>query len=213
MKKLLFLLLLTPAFAFAEFYPGTITLNNGTTKTGLIEEPSGELSKVVFKADAKAKEEKIKTEEIKGIELTNADGEVEHYVMMTLGRNKLFNPKQINKDSKKSLVRIINKGRIAIYGMRFLKSSLKGNNAVSMNNTRYQAENYFMQREGDDFAFAIGSWGADLPFMTGPQLDMVVQFNFEDRCPAFVKSVKERTTMTNRQFGELVDMYEAACPK
>lgn len=213
MKKALFFLLLLPFTVFAEFYPGTITLNNGATKSGLIEEPSGAVSKVVIKSDAKAKEEKVKVEDIKAMQLTNADDETEQYATIILGRNRLFSPKEFNKDSKKSLVRIINQGRITIYGMRFLKSSMKGNNAVSINNTRYQAENYFMQREGDDFAFAIGTWGADLPFMSGPSLDMVVQFNFEDRCPAFVKSVKDRTTMTNRQFGELVDMYEAACPK
>lgn len=210
MKKLLLLLLLMPFNAFADFYPGSITFVNGTVKTGLIEEPKGKDSKVVFKSDEKAKVEKFKTEEIKSFELTNADGILEQYTTMILGNNKLLNPKSFNLDSKKSVVRIIKQGKITIYGVRFLKSSLKGNNSSSMNNTRYESEAYYMQRGNENFAFAIGIWQSDLNFMTGFNLYQVVDFNFKDSCPQFVEELK-KADLKNTEFAKIVDIYESIC--
>ena len=210
MKKIIFLLLLVPFTAFADFYPGSITFVNGSVKTGLIEEPKGKDSKIVFKADEKAKEEKFKTEEIKSFELTNADNVVEHYVTIILGNNKILNPKSFNLDSKKSVVRIIKQGKITIYGVRFLKSSLKGNNSVGMNNTKYESEAYYMQRGNEDFAFAIGIWQSDLSFMTGFNLYQVVEFNFQDSCPQFVEELK-KADLKNTEFAKIVDIYENSC--
>lgn len=210
MKKLVLLLLLLPFAAFAEFYPGSITFVNGSVKTGFIEEPKGKDSKVIFKADKKAKEEKFKTEEIKSFQLTGADDIVEHYTTMILGNNKILNPKSFNLDSKKSVVRIIKQGKITIYGVRFLKSSLKGNNSVGMNNTRYESEAYYMQRGDEDFAFAIGIWQSDLNFMTGFNLYQVVEFNFKDSCPQFVEALKE-ADLKNTEFAKIVDIYENTC--
>ncbi|MEL1242878.1 hypothetical protein AAEO56_01280 [Flavobacterium sp. DGU11] len=210
MKKILLLLMLMPFMAFAEFYPGTITFNNGATKTGLIEEPSGKLSKLKFKADEKAKEEKFKTEEIKSFQMANADGVTEDYVTIILGNNKILNPKSFNLDSKKSVARIIKKGRITIYGVRFLKGSLSGNSMAGMNNTRYQSEAYYMQRGDEDFAFAIGIWQSDLNFMTGFNLYQVVDFNFKETCPQFVEELK-KADLKNTEFARIVDIYEATC--
>lgn len=210
MKKILLLLLLMPFAAFAEFYPGTITFNNGTTKTGLIEEPSGKLSKVKFKADEKAKEEKFKTEEIKSFQMVNADGVTEDYVTIILANNKILNPKSFNLDSKKSVARIIKKGNITIYGVRFLKGSLSGNSMASTNNTRYQSEAYYMQRGDENFAFAIGIWQSDLNFMTGFNLYQVVDFNFKETCPQFVEELK-KADLKNTEFARIVDIYEATC--
>ncbi|AWH85651.1 hypothetical protein HYN59_11275 [Flavobacterium album] len=210
MKKLLLLCLLLPFMAFAEFYPGTITFTNGTTKTGLIEEPSGKLSKVIFKTSEKAKEEKFKTEEVKSFQMANADGVMEDYVTIILGNNKILNPKSFNLDSKKSVARIIKKGRITIYGVRFLKGSLSGNSMAGINNTRYQSEAYYMQRGDEDFAFAIGIWQSDLTFMTGFNLYQVVDFNFKDTCPQFVEELK-KADLKNTEFERIVDIYEATC--
>lgn len=210
MKRIALLLLLLPFTAMADFYPGTITFVNGTTKSGLIEEPKGKDQKVVFKADEKAKEEKFKTEEIKSFQLINADNVTEHYTTMILGNNKILNPKSFNLDSKKSVVRIIKQGRITIYGLRFLKGSLKGNSSVGMNNTKYESEAYYMQRSKEDFAFAIGIWQSDLNFMTGFNLYQVVEFNFKDTCPLFVEALK-KADLKNTEFAKIVDIYEATC--
>lgn len=211
MKRLLFLLLLTPAMAFADFYPGSITFVNGSVKTGLIEEPKGKDNKVVFKADEKAKEEKFKTEEITNFELTNSDNVTEYYVTIILGNNKILNPKSFNLDSKKSVVRIIKRGKITIYGVRFLKASLRSHNNLGMNNTKYESEAYYMQRGNEDFAFAIGIWQSDLNFMTGFNLYQVVEFNFKDTCPQFVEELK-KADLKNTEFAKIVDIYERTCP-
>lgn len=210
MKKVILLLLLLPFTAMANFYPGSITFVNGSVKTGLIEEPKGKDNKVVFKAGEKAKEEKFKTEEIESFQITNADNVVEEYVTIILGNNKILNPKSFNLDSKKSVARIIKQGKITIYGVRFLKSSLKGNNSVGMNNTRYESEAYYMQRGGEDFAFAIGIWQSDLNFMTGFNLYQVVEFNFKDSCPQFVEELK-KADLKNTEFAKIVDIYESSC--
>lgn len=210
MKKIMLLVLLAPLTALADFYPGSITFVNGSIRSGLIEEPKGKDSKVVFKSDEKAKEEKFKTEEIKSFELINADNAVEHYITIILGNNKILNPKSFNLDSKKSVVRIIKQGKITIYGVRFLKGSLKGNNSVGMNNTRYESEAYYMQRGNEDFAFAIGIWQSDLNFMTGFNLYQVVEFNFKDTCPQFVEELK-KADLKNTEFAKIVDIYESSC--
>lgn len=212
MKKILLLLLLLPFSALAEFYPGTIIFTNGSIKTGFIEEPKGKDNKVIFKVDGKAKEEKFKAEEIKSFQLTNADNVVEQYTVIILGNNKILNPKSFNLDSKKSVVRVIKQGKITIYGVRFLKGSLKGNNIVGMNNTKYESEAYYMQRGDEDFAFAIGIWQSDLNFMTGFNLYQVVEFNFKDTCPLFVEELK-KAGLKNTEFAKIVDIYEATCGK
>ncbi len=210
MKKLLLLLMLMPFTVIAQFYPGTITFTNGSTKSGLIEEPSGKLNKLTFKADEKAKKEKFKTEEIKGFTMTNADNVTEEYTTMVLGNNKLLNPKSFNLDSKKSVVRIIKRGKITIYGVRFLKGSLSGNSMAGTNNTRYQSEAYYMQRGDEGFAFAIGIWQSDLNFMTGFNLYQVVEFNFKDTCPEFLEALK-KADLKNTQFDQIPGIYEATC--
>jgi len=210
MKNILYLLLLLPLTTFANFYPGTITFTNGSTRTGLIEEPQGKDTKVKFKANEKAREEKFKIEEIKDFELTNENNVAEQYTTMILGNNKLLNPKSFNLDSKKSVVRIIKQGRIAIYGVRFLKGSMQGTGGNQINTSRYEAEAYYMQREGENFAFAIGTWSADLNFMSGFNLYQVVEFNFKETCPGFVEALKT-ADLKNTQFDRIPEIYEKTC--
>jgi hypothetical protein len=87
MKRLLLLLLLIPFTALAEFYPGTVTMTNGTVKSGFIEPPSGKQDKLKFCIDKKGKTEKLKVEEVKSFILTNDDNVTENWTTIYLANN------------------------------------------------------------------------------------------------------------------------------
>ena len=73
MKKLILLLLLCPLSMWAKFYPGTITMNDGSTKSGYVDPPWWDSNKVSFKPTEKGKTEKIEIENVKELNYT-ADG-------------------------------------------------------------------------------------------------------------------------------------------
>lgn len=66
MKKLLLLLLLCPFMAIAGYFPGTITFNDGTTKSGMLEVPQKHQQQdISFKADEKAKTVKFSINDVR----------------------------------------------------------------------------------------------------------------------------------------------------
>src|SRR5690606_24657377 len=93
--KNVFIALLVAASASAQYNPGTITLNDGSSKTGLIETTEGQDKKVKFKMDKKSKVEKIAVENVKEFEIINPENEKEKYITLKLGHNKIFNPSEI----------------------------------------------------------------------------------------------------------------------
>ena len=76
----------------------------------------------------------------------------------------------------------------------------------------YGADAYYLQRENDDFAFAIGLHRYDLNFMAGMNLYAVVEMNFKEICPEFVNKLKE-ADLKATEFSRIVDIYEEKCGK
>ncbi|HEU0136755.1 MAG TPA: hypothetical protein VFQ50_05650 [Flavobacterium sp.] len=197
--------------ATAQFNQGTVTFNNGSTKSGLIEIPKFQDSKVRFKTDQKAKVEKFSVDDVKQFEITNPQNEKETYVTMRLGNNKTFNVSEIRVDDEKNFVRVLNKKRIGIYVAHFEGNSVSGGGGT-MRSHSYGGDRYYLQREGDDFAFSIGTHRYDLDFMTGMSTYGVINENFKDICPEFWNKLMALDLPVSR-FAEFADVYEETCPK
>ena len=209
MMKNVFFALLISAMATAQFNPGTITLNDGSSKTGYIETPEGQEKKVKFKVDQKSKVEKIGVENVREFEITNFKNEKEKYITLKLGNNKLFNPSEIKVASTKTFVKEIKKGKIGLYASHFKATSVSGGGASTRSHS-YQGDSYYLQRPGDDYAFAIGTHRYDLNFLTGMSTYPVIEENFKDICPEFVIKLKE-ADLPIAKFGEFVEIYERTC--
>ena len=117
MKKILFLFVLIPFSVFAKFFDGTITYNDGTTKTGLIEIPEeGSKQEINFKTDLKAKAEQISINDVKSFEITSGKNPVPtKFVTIYLAKGPLFGTKECKLDKNKSWVRIEKAGGITLY--------------------------------------------------------------------------------------------------
>ncbi len=210
MKKIILIILFLPISVFSQFYKGEVTFNDGTTKTGLLEIPNYEDKKIKFKANTEAKVEKFKVEDVKKFDIVNDKSKVENYVTLNVGNNKLFNPKKFNIDEKKSFVKIVKQGRISIYLIHYSGSSSVGGS--KQQNYSYDADTYYLQRENENFAFAIGTHRYDLSFMVGINLKAVVEINFKEICPEFVKKINE-SSLISSEFSKIVAIYEQSCTK
>ena len=89
MKTLIILLLLCPLAMWAKFYPGTVTMNDGSTKNGYIDPPVWDSNKVSFKPTQKGKTEKIEIENVKEISYT-ADGKTMKVLTLILAQPRNF---------------------------------------------------------------------------------------------------------------------------
>lgn len=211
MKSTILLLLLLPISVFAKFYSGSINFKDGSSKSGLIEVPDHNDSKIKFKMDENAKVEKFKTEDVKSFEVLNDKNETENYISIKVGNNKILSPKKFNIDKDPKLVQVVKQGKISIYKIHFRGNSASGSNGRMVNNY-YEADVYYMQRENDDFAFNIGIHRYDLNFMSGIDLYQVAKINFSEICPSFPEKIKE-AKLEATQFSKLVDIYEQNCGK
>lgn len=210
MRKLLILFLILPFAVFAKYNTGTITFNDGSTKSGLIEIPEGDNLKIKFKADDKAKVEKFKVEDVKSFQVLNDKNETDNYITLRVGNNKVLNPKKFNINEHKSFVKIVKQGKISVYLIHFIATSVSGSTYHTTTNNG--ADAYYLQRENEDFAFAIGIHRYDLKFMVGFDLFMVTEFNFREICPEFSQRLKEANLNSNDYY-KIVDIYEANCGK
>ncbi|HLF52608.1 hypothetical protein [Flavobacterium sp.] len=209
MKKIIFLLILIPFTVLAKYNPGSITFNDGTTKNGFIEIPKYKDIKIKFKSEENGKTEKFKIEDVKGFQIQNEKNTTDNYTTIIVGNNKIFNPTKFNLDDKKSFVKIVKQGKISVYLIHFEGNSAGGSNG-KMRNSYYEGDSYYLQRENDDFAFAIGIHRSDLNFMTGFNLYMVVEMNFKDICPNFVELLKKEELKAT-EFYKIVEIYEQNC--
>jgi len=118
---------------------------------------------------------------------------------------------KFNIDEKKSFVKIVKQGKISVYLIHYEGNTTSGGNG-GMTVNSYGADAYYLQRENDDFAFAIGLHRYDLNFMAGMNLYAVVEMNFKEICPEFVNKLKE-ADLKATEFSRIVDIYEENCGK
>lgn len=211
MKKSIVFLFLFPLSVLAQFNSGTITFNDGKVISGLIKTPAYEEAKIKYKSSIDSKIEVFKVEDVKGFQIVNNKNITENYITLKVGNNKILSPKKFNIDKHKSFVKVVKQGKISVYSIHFGGNSVGGGNG-RVSSTSYEADAYYLQRENEDFAFAIGIHRYDLNFMTGINLYAVAEINFEEICPEFATKLKE-ADLKATEFSKIVDIYEENCGK
>lgn len=175
MKKLLLLLLLCPVLAIAKtILPGTITFNDNTTRTGLIEiQDDHKQQRIFFKTDKKAKKETISIDDVQFYVVSNeADEQIKFYTLK-LAVVPNFSTKYKVSD-KKSWVRLEKAGEVNII------TAWNANGAV-----------YYLHKPHEDFArYLITLYGENGCCSHFKMFKFDMERIFKDDCPDLVKALE-----------------------
>jgi len=212
MKKLLLFLLLFPLAVMAEFHPGTITMNDGSSKTGLIEVPAtAEKNKIRFKADKDAQSEKFSIDDVKmfTVKFENDQAEVTYYALK-LADLKTFK-KEFKVSKRKSWVRMVKPGKVSIVAAYYYSPAIAG--AVA--NTSTSGYNFYFWRPENDygtFFYADLTSGISVSVGAFKALKKGVELNFNSDCPQ-LSGLLDKDDIKNNGLGRIVTLYQENCGK
>lgn len=199
MKHLLILLLLCPLSMLAKFYPGTVTMKDGSTRSGFVEPPIWDADKMNFRPSEKGKTEKISIDVVKEVSLTNDDKKVLKYVVLKLAQARMFKAEyKIDKDTSWVLV----------------EKEGKGLNLVSMyeNGVNGAGWGFYIHKPGEDIAKYIFMRydDATIMMMKYKFIEPFIKRNFEKECPELVKAFTEEV-FKEKGVTVVVDLYDQYC--
>ena len=214
-KKLVLLFILVPFSVFAKFYNGTVTYNDGTTKTGLIEIPEeGDKQEIQFKTDLKAKAESISINDVKGFEITSGKNSVPtKFVSIYLARGPLFGTKECKIDKKKSWVRLEKEGGITLYSSYIgYRPGVRGG---AQHDSGWPAQTYFfLKRPDKDYAVMfwlyMESAGTMIAVNNYKVIKRLTHDHFETKCPELENFIDKEDFKTNG-ISRIVDLYDEHC--
>jgi hypothetical protein len=217
MKKILFLFVLIPFSVFAKFYDGTITFNDGKTKTGLIEIPEeGSKQEINFKTDLKAKAEQISINDVKSFEITSGKNPVPtKFVSIYLAKGPLYGTKECKVDKKKSWVRVEKEGGITLYSsyIGYRPGIRGGGGAVATSG--WPAQTYFfLGRPDKDYAvffwLYMESSGTSIAVNNFKVIKRLTESHFETKCPELESFIDKEDFKTNG-IVRIVELYDEHC--
>jgi hypothetical protein len=178
MKKLLLLLVLVfPIFVMAaEWLPGTVTMNDGTEKEGLIQLPKRhDQDEISFKANEKAKKQDLSVDDVKEFTVNEEDDKK----IRTFKTIKLANLKGLSAklkiSDKKSWVEMVWEGKINIM-TAYVMSSMR------------QGPVYYVQKENEDYCRWLSEFYGSLTINEFKGFQGMVDFTFKDVCPELAAS-------------------------
>lgn len=214
-KKIALLFILAPFMVFAKFYDGTITYNDGSTKTGLIEIPEdGSKQEISFKTDLKAKAEKISINDVKGFDITSGKNTIPtRFISIYLAKGALYGTKEVKVDKKKSWVRIEKEGGITLYSSYI--GYRPGMRAGNVTTSGWPPETYFyLGRPDKDYAvffwMYIESAGTTIAVNNFKVIKRLTESHFETKCPELHTFVEKEDFKTNG-IVRIVDLYDEHC--
>jgi len=108
--------MLLPLAVSAKFYKATVTLNDGSTKVGLVELPEyPDDASIKFKTELKSKAESLSSADVRSFEITTERKEQIKFITMIVAEVGTFNHKKITVGTKKSWLRVVKEGKISLY--------------------------------------------------------------------------------------------------
>jgi hypothetical protein len=216
MKKIVLLLLFLPFSIFANFYSGTITFNDNSTKKGLIEIPDDPTNQnLKFKSEEKGKVEKFNIDDIIGFIIPEDSKTISQYVSIYLAEGTVFNPGEFKKNKKKSWARVEKKGKITLYStyLGYRKAVITPKNTQSgwPSQTRFYVQKpneetanfYFLHMQSAGTSFAINNYKV---------LKKMTKYHFEKECPNLENLVNIKDFKKNG-ITRIVDLYDENCGK
>lgn len=188
MKHLFLLLLILPLSLFATMYNGTVTLNNGTVKNGLIRIPKYNSGKIRFKENAAAGTEKISINDVKEFVIFDAHNKAITYVPV-----KTSNPGWFNRHYKtrvqKSWLQLIKRGKINLLVLHYTVPAVSSNVSTVLT----PCYGVYVQKQEDDFCSYIYLTPLGHRITTRDYKDVKATLNllFNTVCPKMITSFKE----------------------
>ncbi len=213
MKKLLMLFILIPVSIFAQFFEGTVTFNDDTTKKGHINIPDyPDQSNLIFKLEEKSKTEKIKTKTIKGFEIINYQKETIEYITIYLAYDNPFNPQKPIIIKRKNFVRIVKKGKITLCAIDKLYIDLS---TFPLFLNPHIITSYCIKRQNQDYAHTFGhvhsyERNPNIYFDGFNGFKETIQKYFEKECPKLAGLIDKEDFKKNGM-GRIVDLYDQNC--
>lgn len=201
MKKILLLLLLCPLSLFAKFYNGSITLKDGSVKTGLVDVPRHSKSdKIQFKTDKKAKVQNLEIKTISAFSITTDDGNILNYITLKLSNPKTFS-KEYTIDDEVSWVRVDHDSNLSIV-VAFIAPALSYTPGEPV---------YYLHRKGDEHCSYITVFYANsIQIGEFKTIKKTCEIIFKEDCPQLSEELtkdlyKEKSLMA------IVDLYNLFC--
>jgi len=213
MKKVMLLFVLVPFTMFAKFFEGTVSLNDGSSKTGLIELPTESNEQTLkFKTNIKAKVESIAINDVKGFEITSGKNQaVTFFVTLYLAKGPLFGECTVNK--KKSWVRVEQEGKITLYSTYLgYRPGVRG---AAVHTSGWPPQTYFyLGRPALNYATFfwtyIESGGNTIAVNNFKVIKRLTKAHFETDCPTLENFIEKDDFKTNG-ITRIVDLYDAHC--
>lgn len=206
MKKILLFLLLTPMLALAQYYKGTVTMNNGTTINGFIKLPKyPNDAELKFKKIEKGSKQNLKKAEVKSFEIINKQKETIRYTTLLLGRPKLFNLNKLKMNKDKSWVHIIGEGKISLYCTHIAYNHQQKTGGGGI---------YYIKKGNEDYALYLEEYtsGFSVTMNAFKNLKRMLNLYFEKTCPELVKSLTKEDLKENGIL-HIITLYEEKCGK
>jgi hypothetical protein len=198
MKKLLFLLLLCPFMAMAEFLPGTLTFNDGSDKTGFIEVAVADSKKIKFRATEKGDTEKFSINEIKSYTITTKDKRTITYLTLNLAEPKAFY-KGYKIDDQKSWVRIEKAGELNIVSAFYIGSG--GSGYLYYIHKPWENHCYYITSDYGGITVSMGEFNA---------IQKYSAVIFKEDCPKLAESLTKEDYKKSG-LNILIDNYAKYC--
>lgn len=210
MKKILFIVLFIPIAVTANFYSGTITFINGTTKTGLIEPPpfSG-YQEILFKVDFEKTSEIYSINDIQKFEILNRNKLRILFTTATLAEFKAFKTDIIIIGEKKSWVRVIKDGKLKLYASfeEFMPIIGVEPLYLDVNSTT----KFYLKKPNEDFAlYFFLTKGSGIKLIDYSGFKKLIQLHFDKECPKLVANYNKADF---EKYGiiQIVNLYEKIC--
>jgi hypothetical protein len=190
--------------AMAKFYPGTITFNDGSTKTGVVEIPSFSSQKLKFRSEEKADTEKLSIDDIKKFTVTLEKNE-STYFALNLASIKPFK-REYKIEKKKSWVRLLVSGNglniMELYSSAYDAGGIAPPSPASMSYFFWKPENNYCNYFHTEFGVkGIGVFKA---------LKQHIELNFEKECPEMAEKL-EKEKFNERFMEYIMDLYNQNC--
>jgi hypothetical protein len=185
MRKLLCtLLILLPLLSLAtKYYPGTATKNDGTVITGYFQFPDhSAIKKVKYKESLDGKKLKLKSKDLKTLEITNKNDILIRYERKYSKGRSLFN-KTIKRSKKAYWFKVLQKNddNISLYSSEFISSNASGQFA-SKSYTSYT----YMLLPGDEDVIMLelsNATGTNIKIGFYKAFNNTIEYYLKDICP------------------------------
>ncbi|MFD2600756.1 hypothetical protein [Flavobacterium suzhouense] len=215
MKKLLLLLLLYPVLAIAaDFYPGTVTLNSGTERTGWIETPEANDQELKFRTEKDGTTEKLSIDDVKKFTVKVDDGELTFYALKP-SNIKAFK-KEFTTPDKKSWARMMVQGNsvsiVRLYYYTAGRQATSANSVVPSAMSEKSYIYYYWKPENDycTYLFMNKAPTINTGSAAFKQIKYATEITFGNDCPAMAEKM-DKDDFKQHGFKHLVELYEENC--